>query len=231
MSRFIASVSWGKDSTAMLHLVLERGLPLDEVVFFDTGMEFDCIYAERDRAMPMLRDAGVAYTELRPRTPMWWDMLCRPVRSRATGEVHKRGYGWCGGPCRWGTRCKQRALDSYARAKGADVYVGIAVDEKRRIARARQPWKFLPLVDAGMTEADCLSSCYGHGHAWDEGGARLYDVLDRASCWCCRNKNLSELRGIKSHLPSYWERLVALERAIGEPMKRGGWIEEVVTDE
>ena len=34
---FVASVSWGKDSTAMLHLLLDRGDPLDEVVSCDPG--------------------------------------------------------------------------------------------------------------------------------------------------------------------------------------------------
>lgn len=41
--RHIASVSFGKDSLAMVLLILERGLPLDEVVFYDTGMEFKAI--------------------------------------------------------------------------------------------------------------------------------------------------------------------------------------------
>lgn len=36
--RYIASVSFGKDSLAMVLLILERGLPLDEVVFYDTGI-------------------------------------------------------------------------------------------------------------------------------------------------------------------------------------------------
>lgn len=36
----IASVSWGKDSLAMLLLLIEKGWPLNEVVFYDTGMEF-----------------------------------------------------------------------------------------------------------------------------------------------------------------------------------------------
>ena len=56
MKRCIASVSWGKDSLAMLHGLIERGMPLDEVVFYDTGMEFDAIYAERDRMLPLLRE-------------------------------------------------------------------------------------------------------------------------------------------------------------------------------
>lgn len=216
----MASVSWGKDSTAMLHLLIEGGVAPDEVVFYDTGAEFDAVYAERDRTLPLLAEHGIRYTELRPREPFFYSMLARPVRSRATGEVHRHGYGWCGGPCRWGTSEKTRALDRYARERGATVFVGIAADEARRIARGREAWKLLPLAEAGMTEADCLAMCYGRGHEWSEDGVRLYDVLDRVSCWCCRNKNLKEIEGMREKLPRYYDRLVALERAIGEPMKR-----------
>lgn len=225
MTRHIASVSWGKDSLAMLHMLIEVGEPLDEVVFYDTGVEFGAVYNERDRALPLLAEHGVKYTELMPREPFFYSMLARPVRSRKTGEVHKHGYGWCGGPCRWGTTEKTRALDRYAKERRASVYVGIAADETRRISRPRPDWKLLPLVDAGMTEADCLALCYGRGHEWNEGGVRLYDVLDRVSCWCCRNKNLKELEAMRDCLPTYYERLVALENAIGEPMKRSALAE------
>lgn len=216
----IASVSWGKDSTAMLHLLIENGHGPDEVVFYDTGAEFEAIYAERDKTLPILYEHGIKYTELRPREPFFYSMLARPVRSRATGKVHRHGYGWCGGPCRWGTSEKTRALDRYAKSRGAIVCVGIAADETRRIERERAEWKRLPLVEAGMTEAECLAMCYERGHEWSEGGVRLYDVLDRVSCWCCRNKNMKELAAMREHLPAYYERLIALEEAIGEPMKR-----------
>lgn len=42
--KYIASVSFGKDSLAMLLRLMEESWPLDVVVFYDTGMEFDCIY-------------------------------------------------------------------------------------------------------------------------------------------------------------------------------------------
>ena len=43
---YIASVSFGKDSLAMLLLILNHPekYPLNEVVFFDWGMEFQAIY-------------------------------------------------------------------------------------------------------------------------------------------------------------------------------------------
>ncbi len=62
----IASVSFGKDSLAMLLRLLEEEWPLDEVVFYDTGMEFRAIYDIRDRLVPILKEKGVRYTELHP---------------------------------------------------------------------------------------------------------------------------------------------------------------------
>ena len=54
-----ASVSFGKDSLAMLLLLMEKGWPLDEVVFYDTGMEFRAIYDIRDRVLPLLAQQGI----------------------------------------------------------------------------------------------------------------------------------------------------------------------------
>lgn len=59
----IASVSFGKDSLAMLLLLIEERWPLDEVVFYDTGMEFKAIYHIRDKIVPLLEEKGVKYTE------------------------------------------------------------------------------------------------------------------------------------------------------------------------
>ena len=38
---YICSFSGGKDSTAMLLKLIELNYPLDEIIFCDTGMEFD----------------------------------------------------------------------------------------------------------------------------------------------------------------------------------------------
>ena len=48
--KYIASVSFGKDSLAMLLKLIENQEHIDSVVFYDTGMEFDAIYKTRDRS-------------------------------------------------------------------------------------------------------------------------------------------------------------------------------------
>jgi 3'-phosphoadenosine 5'-phosphosulfate sulfotransferase (PAPS reductase)/FAD synthetase len=223
--KYIASVSFGKDSLAMLLLLLEHKMPLDKVIFYDTGMEFDAIYQTRNKAVKLLEQHGIKYTELHP--PMKFEdrMYNYPYISRR-GE-QKQGYGWCGGLCRWGTKEKTMALDKYCKAIGEEVrqYVGIALDEPQRLERLKGTNKISPLAEFGFTEPMALEHCYKHGFDWLEtkGGAdpvRLYDILDRVSCWCCRNKNLKELANYKRYLPAYFKRLEDLEQKIGEPMKK-----------
>ena len=203
--KYAASISFGKDSAAMLLKIIEKGLPLDKVVFYDV----------RDSLLPVIRDYGAEYVELKPKRPFFYDMLEKPVKHR--DGTTSCGYRWCGGACRWGTAAKVSAIDRETR--GYTVYVGIAADETPRIAKERAANKVLPLVDFNMTETECLQYCRENGISWDEGGVDLYEVLDRVSCWCCRNKNLKELRGIYENLPGYWEKLVSLENQIGENMK------------
>lgn len=105
--RYIASVSFGKDSLAMLLLVLEKEMPLDEVIFYNSGMEFQAIYDIRDRMKPVLEQRGIRFTEVKPDAPFLYDMLEKTINSRKNGFHH--GYGWCGGLCRWGTTLKIKA--------------------------------------------------------------------------------------------------------------------------
>ena len=209
--KYIASVSWGKDSTAMLMLIIEKKLPLDEVVFFDTGAEFDTIYKVRDLMIKKyLKPNGIKYTELHPQTPFFELMLKHKHKTRK-GTI-KTGYGWCGGVCRWGTSQKTSALNKYC--KGSIQYIGIAYDEEERYKRLT-PNKKAPLYEYKITEEQALLKCYKHGIYFD----KLYTILKRVSCWCCRNKNLKEISNYKQYLPKYYKMLCELEEQIGEPMK------------
>lgn len=217
----IASVSFGKDSLAMLLLIIEKELPLDEVVFYDTGMEFLAIYNIRDQIKTILNDEHIKYVELRPPRPFTYDMLERRIEKRDGTIAY--GSGWCGGACRWHTYTKIRTINKHT--GDSHVYVGIAADEEKRLANLDIN-KSSPIAEAGMTEADCLSYCRDRGFNWFEqtssGCIDLYDILDRVSCWCCKNKNLRELRNIYKYLPNYWEGLRKLQAQINIPMKGDG---------
>ena len=178
----------------MLLLLLEKKMPLDEVIFYNSEMEFQAIYDIRDRIRPVLEQRGVRFTEVRPDASFLYNMLERPVNSKKNG--FHLGYGWCGGPCRWGTKLKTRSLDGVA--LDAEVHYR---SEECRVGK------------------ECRGMCWGRGFFWEENGVRLYDILDRVSCWCCKNKNRKELKAIYQFLPEYWEKLKELQAQIPMPMK------------
>ena len=185
------------------------------MVFYDTGMEFEAIYNIRNRIKPMLESMGIKYIELKPKCEFCYKMFDKPVKAR-NGAIHY-GYSWCGGRCRWGTTEKLVALEKYC--KGAIEYVGIAVDEPKRLEKERKGNKQFPLAEWNMTEKDCLQYCYDKGWHWLEDNIDLYSILDRVSCWCCANKNLKELKNIYLYLPKYWQKLKDLQSKTDRPFK------------
>ena len=198
----------------MLLILIEKNYPLDEVVFYDTGMEFDAIHRNKNKIKLILKEQGIKFTELRPDKKFMYRMLTQPIRKR-NGEVIN-GNSWCGGYVRWGTKAKMNKINNYI--NGNFDYIGIALDEPKRIERTKIiPEKLTPLVAWNMSEEDCLRYCFDRGYNWIEDGVELYSILDRVSCWCCRNKNLKELENIYRHLPRYWEKLRYLQSRTDRP--------------
>lgn len=219
--KYIASVSFGKDSLAMLLILIEKKYKLDEVIFYDTGMEFSAIYEIRDIIKKLLKEKNIKYTELKPKEPFLYKMLEKEVHKRDGTIQH--GYGICGGRCRWGTTEKNITITKYLKSQyGRDYkeYIGIASDEVKRIEKERNEHKLLPLVDWNMAEKKCLEYCYSKGFYWEENGVRLYGILDRVSCWCCANKNKKELDNMRKYLPNYYLLNIELLKTIKQKNKK-----------
>lgn len=222
---YIASCSCGKDSLAMVFRLIEEKQPIQEILFYDTGMEFLAIYKVWYELKNYVEACDIKCTIIKPSCPFLYKMFDKPVNVGKANE-HK-GYSWCGGRCRWGTTEKLKALDAYCEKRHAYCYIGIAADETPRLAKERKDYKIFPLADWGMTEADCLAYCRERNIKWSEystetatGEVDLYDILDRVSCWCCGNKNLWELRNIYNYLPQYWNKLKELQVKNERPFKK-----------
>ena len=128
-----------------------------------------------------------------------------------------------------GTTDKNRTIEKYLKSNyGEDYkeYVGIAVDETTRIEKERSKHKIMPLVDWQITEKDCLEYCYNKGFYWKENGVKLYDILDRVSCWCCANKNKKELENMRLYLPDYYLKYIDLLKQIKNNNKRTAVVTE-----
>lgn len=194
---FQVGFSGGKDSTAMLLGLLERGAQIDEVVYCDTYMDFPAMVKHIEKVREIVESHGIKFTVIKNEHSFEHIMF-------------EKGKSWPDARVRWCTGDLKRDLlkkHNTAIKKNYDLvqYVGFAADELHRTERrnAKQDNKVFPLIEWGMTEADCLKFCYDRGFTWDG----LYEIFDRVSCWCCPLKNLEELRKLRKHFPDLWEKL------------------------
>ena len=104
------SLSGGKDSTAMLLLMIERDMPIDLVLTADTGMEFPEMYQHLAKVDDYLfRQCGLHITTLRHPKGFEWLMFDEPKQKKDAIELRLKngappcGNGWPGMKVRWCT--------------------------------------------------------------------------------------------------------------------------------
>lgn len=218
----VISLSGGKDSTFVLLDMLERGEPVDAVVFFDTGWEFPEMY---DHLQRLEAFTGCRITRLEPLQPFEYVMLQRPV-FRRSGGLYQCGKGWPSAARRWCTRLKAEALDRYVASlrhvQGAgkvNLCIGFAHEECHRAEspemirkRRKGVGTYFPMIEHGVTEKDALRYCKARGFDW--GG--LYDIFNRVSCYCCPLQPLDSLRALRRHFPHLWRQMLEWEEVMRE---------------
>ena len=203
IEKHIVSFSGGKDSTAMLMMMIERGMQIDEIINCDTGMEFPGMYEHIKKVGNYIgREITILKHDYSFEYLMYYKQV---VKGRRGGQA---GYGWPGFGVRWCTGfLKIKLIDKYLRNKYKDSnifeYIGIAADEPKRIKD-----KIYPLYSWGIEEKEALKYCYDLGFDW--GG--LYEDFKRVSCWCCPLQPLSELRVLRRNYPELWSELLDMDR-------------------
>ena len=201
----VAALSGGKDSTAMLHLLIKQGKTPDRVYFFDTEWEFPCMYEHLNMVE---RKTGLHIEKIRSYRP-FDDLLLYHGWPKTSG-------GWC-------SARKRDVSVVYERAVKTDVvYIGFSADE---VSRAEKPtlhkirkWKVgFPLIEAGMSERDCLRYCLDLGYHWNG----LYEHISRVSCFCCPKAGKSRLQFLQERFPELYAETLR-KQAQGQSKEVGG---------
>ena len=206
----IISLSGGKDSTAVLLLMLEKNEPIHSVVFFNTGWEFPEM---EDHINKLEKYTGLSFIRLKPKKSFNYWLNERPVIARKghlKGKVHRLGHGWPAQMRRWCTRLKIDAIEKYYKKQEKFIScIGFAADETKRITTVqKKKWQErYPLIEYSITEGEALQYCYSHGFDW--GG--LYELFGRVSCYCCPLQRIGELRNLRKYRPELWAKMLEMD--------------------
>lgn len=200
--RRVVSFSGGKDSTAMLLRMLELEMPIDEIIFCDTLMEFPELHEYIGK---IERHIGREITFLQGKTT--WDawFYGQVTRGKAKGRV--RGFPYVIQRC-WAQReLKGKPLKEF-KEEGDINYVGLAKGEEKRTQRqlySKGDYRF-PLIEWGWTEQDCINYLKEKDLL-----NPLYSKFKRLGCWCCPKQSLSSLKSLYETYPLYWTKLKKYE--------------------
>lgn len=203
MTEHIIMFSGGKDSTALLLMMIEKNMPIDEIIFFDTGWEFPAMLEHIKKVEKYINRKITILKDVYTMDYYFSDYV--KVKGKNKGQ---KGYAFPDFRNRWCTGKKKQNIKKYLRNRNYIEYQGIAFDEPLRIEKNKGKTNVkYPLYDWGITEKQALEYCYTKGFNWDG----LYKQFNRVSCWCCPLKQIEELRSLYNYYPELWTKLKEMQ--------------------
>ena len=210
--KYVASVSFGKDSLAMLIKIKELGLPLDEVIYCDIRFD-ENISGETPEMVSFIAKAekilkekfNIEVTHLKGIT---FKEQFYKVKQRGNHIGDNYGFpytigAWCN------DRLKMQPIKEYLRKQKEQViqYVGIAYDEPKRYERLNHETHIAPLYDLKITEKEAMEICEKYDLV-----SPIYKTSFRGGCWFCPKQRLSQLKWLYQKHNDLWNILKEMEK-------------------
>lgn len=214
----IAFVSMDAQGISMLLYMIDnlRVYPLDSVMFFDNGQEFDSIYKFLHRVETILLSYKINITTVYPKNKFEFSFADKLVKCRKDKTL-KHGYGWCGGKFRWSASEKSRVIRKCA--KGNVVYLALTTEDRDKIKKYKKGTYKFPLIELGKSLDDCILQCEQFGFVWVEEGVDLYKTFGKIKCKCCSDYNQKQLKIMYEDMPKCWQYLESLQNKVEYPIK------------
>jgi 3'-phosphoadenosine 5'-phosphosulfate sulfotransferase (PAPS reductase)/FAD synthetase len=196
----IASISYGKDSLAMLEVITQNGLPLDRIIHCEVWAtptiqaDLPPMVEFKDKADRIILERyGIEVERVRAKRSYEEQFYLVKKRGSRAGER----YGWPFMLCAWCNGVlKGEPLNKIGR--NAIQYIGIACDEPSRYHNITET-KRAPLVEYHITEEWCRQWCEENDLL-----SPIYTTATRGGCWFCHNQSVNQLRLLRKNYPDLW---------------------------
>ena len=132
-----------------------------------------------------------------------------PARQGRIYGFPMRKGNWCNSDLKMAAL--RRAINLFCKSHSAGgtekhtvvEYLGIAIDEPKRLERCDGVTKKSPLAEIGWTEADAWKWCEENDLL-----SPIYTTATRGGCWFCHNQGVDQLRQLRKNYPDLWALLM-----------------------
>ena len=218
--KYVASVSFGKDSLAMLCEIIKRKMPLDYIVFCDIKFNNEIsgehpLMAEWiPKAEKILKDRfGIDIIHLT--APKNFVEQFYTIKNRGNHKGDRYGFpytigAWCNG------RLKLDPINKFINqilktGESVTEYIGIAKDEPKRLQRYKrletERHKYITLADLDISEDEAMQICIDNDLL-----SPKYKNSFRGGCWFCPKQSMADLYNLWKDYPEYFNTLESMEK-------------------
>lgn len=219
----VASISYGKDSLAMLEIIKKHAMPLDRIVHVEI-MATPTIPADLPEVMTWKAHAdriiqnryGLRVEKIR--AAQTYEQLFYGIPERTQRNAALQGHirGFPSLRSQWCSRAlKVRVLQALNKQGQTTQYIGIAADEPQRYSQLTDTLRG-PLVEHGITEAQCKEICRSLDLL-----APTYLQSKRSGCWFCHAQPIDQLRLLRQQHPQLWAQLLRWDEESPIPFRHG----------
>ena len=207
--KYIATLSGGKDSTAMIDLLLRHKKPLDYIVFYDTLHEFGLMYEYIDKLGKYFKARyNKKITMLKPKKSFEDCVFARISRGENEGAIRGLPAPQTQGFCAWRRDSKVAPFEAWLKENIKDdykIYIGFTTSEQ---GRKMSDERFLyPLIDDFcMSENDCVA--YLRDREMEN---PLYRYFTRTGCSFCPAQSERAFYEVFKNFPDEWAYMKDIE--------------------
>lgn len=216
---YIAALSGGKDSTAMVDMILRKGRPLNYIIFKDTLREFELMYFYIEQLSKYFKSRySKEVITLRPKISFEDCVFARISRGKNEGAIRGLPAPQTQGFCTWRRDSKVAPFEAWIKENIKDdykIYIGYTTNE---IHRKMIGDEFLyPLIDDfHMSEMDC--AVYLKENEMEN---PLYRYFTRTGCSFCPAQSDKSFFQVWKYFPKDWEYMKQVEAKLFQLEKQG----------